>query len=229
MTPPGSQSRNGLRIRDFVRIIQGEMIQMNALPLVLVSSLSVLLAACGSSRPASSIPSSTAAPPSQPSVAMPSAAATATPDAQVSAHPVAQSPKVDSTSPPPRPTVLIPGQNTFAVRTKLVPRVMGSGWVLMVNKPDSLEFFRPADSILTTYLFGLSPAPGQRLRLRFILKGEGDGTRIALMGHLIGKDGPLPYVAQEAPLVENLTSLQADLLAAPPMQPPEKSGKKKKK
>lgn len=155
--------------------------------------------------------------------------ATATPAPQAAVQPVAQTPKVDSTSPPPRPTVLIPGQNVFAVRTKLVPRVMGSGWVLMVNKPDSLEFFRPADSVLTTYLFGLSPAPGQKLRLRFILKREGDGTRIALMGHLIGKDGPLPYVAQEAPLMENLTSLQADLLAAPPMQPPEKPGKKKKK
>ena len=136
---------------------------------------------------------------------------------------------LDSTSPPPRPTVLIPGQNNFAVRTKLVPRVMGNGWVLMVNKPDSLEFFRPADSVLTTYLFGLAPSQPMKLRLRFILSPEGDGTRIALMGHLIGKDGQLPYVAQEAPLIENLTSLQADLLSAPPMQPPEKPGKKKKK
>jgi len=99
----------------------------------------------------------------------------------------------------------------------------------MVNKPDSMEFFRLADSTLTTYLFGTPPGPGQKLRLRFILTREGDATRIALMGHLIGKNGPLPYVAQEAPLMENLTSLQADLLAAPPMQPPEKPGKKKKK
>jgi len=106
---------------------------------------------------------------------------------------------------------------------------MGNGWVLMVNKPDSLEFFRPADSVLTTYLFGLAPSQPMKLRLRFILSPEGDGTRIALMGHLIGKDGQLPYVAQEAPLIENLTSLQADLLSAPPMQPPEKPGKKKKK
>lgn len=136
---------------------------------------------------------------------------------------------VDSTGTPPRPTVLIPSQNGFAVRTKLVPRVMGSGWGLMVNRPDSLEFYRAADSALTTYLFGLAPAPNTRLRLRFILTPEGDGTRIALMGHLVGKDGPLPYVAREAPLVENLTALQADLLAAPPMQPPEKQGKKKKK
>lgn len=137
--------------------------------------------------------------------------------------------KIDSTSPHPRPTVLIPAQNNYAVRTKLVPRVMGKGWVLLVNKTDSLEFFRPADSAMTSYLFGLTPAQNTKMRLRFILTPEGDGTRIALMGHLIGKDGPLPYVAQEAPLAENLNALQADLLAAPPMQPPEKPGKKKKK
>lgn len=154
-------------------------------------------------------------------------------DSQTVAPPVADSfplvARLDSTSPPPRPTVLIPGQNNFAVRTKLVPRVMGNGWVLMVNKSDSLEFFRPADSLLTSYLFGLVPTQPMKLRLRFILVPEGDGTRIALMGHLIGKDGPLPYVAQEGPLLENLTSLQADLLAAPPMQPPEKPGKNRKK
>lgn len=202
---------------------------MNALPLVFVSSLSMLLAACGSSRPASAPPSSTTVLPTSAPVATPSAPSNATPAPQATAQPVVQPSPVDSTSTPPRPTVLIPGQNAFAVRTKLVPRVMASGWVLMVNKPDSLEFFRPADSTLTSYLFGLAPVPGQRLRLRFILKGEGDGTRIALMGHLVGKDGPLPYVAKEMPLVENLTSLQADLLAAPPMQPQEKSGKKKRK
>jgi len=119
------------------------------------------------------------------------------------------------------------GQNQLAVRTKLVPRVMGRGWTLIVNKPDSLEFFRPADSALGTLLFGAPPGPNQRIRLRFRLTSEGDGTRIALMGHLLGKDGPLSAVALEAPLAENLAALRDDLLAAPPMLPPEKPGRRK--
>lgn len=128
----------------------------------------------------------------------------------------------------PRPTVFIAGQNLYEVRTKLVPRVMGRGWTLLVNKSDSLEFFRPADSILTTALFGLSPEPGQRIRLRFRLASEGSGTWIALMGHLIGKDGELPNIAYEHPLAANLTALQEDLLAAPPTQAPQKGGKKRR-
>lgn len=134
---------------------------------------------------------------------------------------------MDTTGVHPRPTVLIVGQNQVAVRTKLVPRVMGRGWTLLVNKPDSLEFFRPADSALSTLLFGASAQPFQRVRLRFRLIPEGDGTRIALMGHLVGKDGVLPAVAYEAPLQENLQSLREDLLAAPPMLPPEKPGRRK--
>lgn len=134
---------------------------------------------------------------------------------------------MDTTGVHPRPTVLIVGQNQVAVRTKLVPRVMGRGWTMLVNKPDSLEFFRPADSALSTLLFGASAQPFQRVRLRFRLIPEGDGTRIALMGHLVGKDGVLPAVAFEAPLQENLQSLREDLLAAPPMLPPEKPGRRK--
>lgn len=194
-------------------------------PLLLLSVLTSLFSACSSSRPATSAPvmggsprTTVAAPPATTPVPTPTA-----PVATV------QTSHLDSASTPPRPTVLIPGQNAFAVRTKLIPRVMGRGWVLMVNKPDSMEFFRPADSLLTSYLFGIPGAPNQKLRLRFILTPEGDGTRIALMGHLIGKDGLLPNVAQEAPLMENLTSLQADLLAAPPMQSHDKASKKKKK
>lgn len=134
---------------------------------------------------------------------------------------------MDTTGVHPRPTVLIVGQNQVAVRTKLVPRVMGRGWTLLVNKPDSLEFFRPADSALSTLLFGAPAQPFQRVRLRFRLIPEGDGTRIALMGHLVGKEGVLPAVAFEAPLQENLQSLREDLLAAPPMLPPEKPGRRK--
>ncbi len=128
----------------------------------------------------------------------------------------------------PRPTVFIAGQNLYEVRTKLVPRVMGRGWTLLVNKSDSLEFFRPADSILTTALFGLSPEPGQRLRLRFRLTSEGSGTWIALMGHLVGKEGELPNIAYEHPLAANLTALQEDLLAAPPTQSPQRGGKRRR-
>jgi len=98
----------------------------------------------------------------------------------------------------------------------------------MVNKPDSLEFFRSADSSLSTLLFGAPAGANQRIRLRFRLTNEGDGTRIALMGHLLGREGQLPAVALEAPLLENLTALQEDLVSAPAMQPPEKPGKKKK-
>lgn len=127
----------------------------------------------------------------------------------------------------PRPTVFIAGQNLYEVRTKLVPRVMGRGWTLLVNKSDSLEFFRPADSILTSALFGRTPEPGQRIRLRFRLVPEGGGTWIALMGHLIGKDGELPVFAYEHPLAANLTALQEDLLAAPPTQSPQKGRKKR--
>lgn len=134
---------------------------------------------------------------------------------------------MDTTGVHPRPNVLIVGQNQIAVRTKLVPRVMGRGWTLLVNKPDSLEFFRPADSALSTLLFGAPAQPFQRVRLRFRLIPEGDGTRIALMGHLVGKDGVLPAVAIEAPLQENLQSLREDLLAAPPMLPPEKPRRRK--
>lgn len=134
---------------------------------------------------------------------------------------------MDTTGVHPRPNVLIVGQNQLAVRSKLVPRVMGRGWTLLVNKPDSLEFFRPADSVLSTMLFGAPAQPYQRIRLRFRLIPEGDGTRIALMGHLVGADGVLPAVAFEAPLQENLQSLREDLLAAPPMLPPEKPGRRK--
>lgn len=136
-------------------------------------------------------------------------------------------PGMDTTGVHPRPNVLIVGQNQLAVRSKLVPRVMGRGWTLLVNKPDSLEFFRPADSVLSTMLFGAPAQPYQRIRLRFRLIPEGDGTRIALMGHLVGADGVLPAVAFEAPLQENLQSLREDLLAAPPMLPPEKPGRRK--
>jgi hypothetical protein len=128
----------------------------------------------------------------------------------------------------PRPTVFIAGQNLYEVRTKLVPRVMGRGWTLLVNKSDSLEFFRPADSILTSALFGRAPEPGQRIRLRFRLVPEGGGTWIALMGHLIGKEGELPYFAYEHPLAANLAALQEDLLAAPATQSPQKAGKKRR-
>lgn len=217
---------NGLRIPGPGPIIEEAMTTFSIRPLLALSFLAVVIGGCASSKPTPttdrSLPPSAKDSLSSDSTKLDSSGLAAT-------QPALVIPKIDSTSPPPRPTVLISGQNNFAVRTKLVPRVMASGWVLMVNKPDSMEFFRPADSTLTAFLFGLVPTPGMKLRLRFILTPEQDGTRIALMGHLIGKDGPLPYVAQEAPLLENLNSLQADLLAAPPMQPPEKSGKKKKK
>ena len=68
----------------------------------------------------------------------------------------------------------------------------------------------------------------RRIRLRFRLVSEGSGTWIALMGHLIGKEGELPYFAYEHPLAANLAALQEDLLAAPATQAPQKGRKKRR-
>lgn len=201
------------------------MILWNRHPKYVVALLAISLWGCSSARPTPTSTQPQPAASSPPATVAPIPAPAAVPPQS----PATTSPTIDTLGPHPRPTILVPGQNNFAVRTKLVPRVIGNGWILMVNKTDSLEFLRTADSALTPYLFGIQPGYGMKLRLRFILKPEGDGTRISLMGHLVGKDGQLPYVAQEAPLVENLNSLQAALLAAPPMQPPEKPGKKNKK
>ncbi|MCB9496103.1 MAG: hypothetical protein H6686_04360 [Fibrobacteria bacterium] len=133
----------------------------------------------------------------------------------------------DSLRVAPRPVVFISGQSIFDVRTKLVPRVMGRGWTLLVNKPDSLEFFRRSDTTLSLALFGVAHGPTERIRLRFRLQQDSSrGTWIALMGHLVGREGDLPEVAFEAPLMENLAALRDDLLAAPPTQDPKKKRKK---
>lgn len=185
-----------------------------------------LLASCASTPP-SSRPAPADVPSATPTSPVAPAGSTTTATVPTPAPVVVPPPAMDTVGEHPRPSVLIVGQNGLAVRTKLVPRVMGRGWTLLVNRPDSLEFFRPADSALSTLLFGAPAAPLQRVRLRFRLTPEGDGTRIALMGHLVGKDGVLPAIANEAPLQENLQSLREDLLAAPPMLPPEKPTRRK--
>jgi len=121
----------------------------------------------------------------------------------------------DSTSPEPRPQVLVEGIDFAGVRTRLIPHVMGRGWMLSVNKGDSIEFIRPADATLSQALFGLVPPGGTKLLLRFRLKPVAGGTQIETASHLIGKSGMLPYRASSPMLAASLEDLRHDLLTAP--------------
>jgi len=125
----------------------------------------------------------------------------------------------DSTGPEPRPNILVEKQNFQAVRTRLIPRVMGRGWTLTVNKPDSIEFIRNADPAMTAYLFRSAPVPAARIRLRFRLKQEKQGVVITSTAHLVG-NAVYPYRPVAKVLEENLAELRGDLLTAPSTMAP---------
>ncbi|HXP90865.1 MAG TPA: hypothetical protein VN931_08060 [Fibrobacteria bacterium] len=121
----------------------------------------------------------------------------------------------DSTSPEARPQVVVEGIDFTGVRTRLIPHVMSRGWMLSVNKSDSIEFVRPAVPELSQAIFGVVPPRGSRVCLRFRLTAVPNGTRIEIVGHLLGRSGPLPYRASADVLAANLDDLRHDLLTAP--------------
>lgn len=168
------------------------------------------LGGCGAIFPKATSESTTVAAPkaAAPAVEPPKAQETPPP----AAAPVS---RVDSTGKDPRPQVLVQGIKFIGVRTRLIPRVMGKGWSLTVNKGDSIEFRRTADTALTQALFGLDPEPGTQIRLRFRLKALPEGTRIEAASHLVGRAGQLPYRASLEVLTQSLEELRQDLLTAP--------------
>jgi len=176
-------------------------------PLLATTCFALILGCAGNPAPQPSVPE--AAPPQPAAKLVPPA--TANPSEP--APPVVA--KLDSTSADPRVEVLVEDMDFSGVRTRLVPHVMGRGWMLSVNKGDSIEFLRPADPGLAQMLFGLVPDPGTRIRLRFRLTTVPGGVKIASMGHLIGRNGPLPYRASAALLTQSLEELKHDLLTAP--------------
>jgi|GEM_PF-1456386 len=123
--------------------------------------------------------------------------------------------KLDSTGVDARPSVLVEGIDFAGVRTRLIPHVMGRGWALTVNKSDSIEFQRPANSGFSLELFGLASPPGARILIRFRLKADSGGTRIEATSRLIGRSGVLPYKASAAVLEASLEDLRQDLKSAP--------------
>lgn len=126
----------------------------------------------------------------------------------------------DSTGTEPRPHVLVEKHNLQSVRTRLIPRVMGKGWTLSVNKSDSIEFLRNAEPALTAMLFRSPPVPSSRIRLRFRLEQQGkDGVKITSTAQLVG-NAVYPYRAVSKILEDNLAELRADLLAGPSTMAP---------
>jgi hypothetical protein len=125
----------------------------------------------------------------------------------------------DSTGPEPRPFVVVEKQNLKAVRTRLIPRVMGRGWTLSVNKSDSIEFLRNADPAMTAFLFKSPPVPAARIRLRFRLKEDKQNVTIVSTAHLVG-NAVYPYRPVLKVLEENLAELRTDLLTAPSSMAP---------
>jgi len=177
-------------------------------PLLATTCCALILGCAGNNAPQQSR-TETAPPPPSTKNAVPAT----TPNPAEPAAPVVA--KLDSTSADPRVEVLVEDMDFSGVRTRLVPHVMGRGWMLSVNKGDSIEFLRPADPGLAQMLFGLVPEPGSKIRLRFRLTSVPGGVRIASMGHLIGRNGPLPYRASGPVLAQSLEELKNDLLAAP--------------
>jgi hypothetical protein len=178
-----------------------------ALPML----LGLGLVACAGPKPA---PATAAPAPTHP---VHGAAATPVPTPAAAEAPPAPPPvaKLDSTGSDPRPEVLVDDMDYTGVRTRLIPHVMGKGWMLSVNKGDSIEFQRPAEAGLTQMLFGLVPPPGSRIRLRFRLTSVPEGVKIATMGHLLGANGPYPYKASKEILALSLEELKGDLKSAP--------------
>lgn len=125
----------------------------------------------------------------------------------------------DSTGPEPRPAVVVEKHNLKSVRTRPIPRVMGKGWTLSVNKSDSIEFLRNADPAMTAMLFHSGPVPSARIRLRFRLEPVKDGVKITSTAHLVGSV-VYAYRPVAKVLEENLAELRADLLAGPSTMAP---------
>jgi hypothetical protein len=175
------------------------------------------LCACGANSAAQTRPQSDSVP-----VARPIAASSVAEPAKAAEPPTPATPvsRVDSTGKDPRPQVVVEGIKFIGVRTRLIPRVMGKGWNLTVNKGDSIEFMRVADTAMSQALFGLDPQPGTRIRLRFRLKALPEGTRIETASHLVGRTGQLPYRASMEVLAQSLEELRQDLLTAPTSNAP---------
>jgi len=184
------------------------MSRRSALLLLCAFASSSFLAGCASHRATRAGEGPPNAPPSPVKSANPDSSA-------VVAQPVAPVAHVDSTSPEARPQVVVEGIDFSGVRTRLIPHVMSRGWMLSVNKSDSIEFVRPAVPELSQAIFGIVPPRGSRICLRFRLTALPEGTRIAIVGHLLGRTGPLPYRASADVLTANLDDLRHDLLTAP--------------
>ncbi len=143
------------------------------------------------------------------------------------AEPVVLTP--DSLGPQPRPFVVVENNNFKSVRTRLIPRVMGRGWTLSVNKSDSIEFLRNADAAVTAFLFHCPPVPAARIRLRFRLQQVKDGVKIVSTAHLVGTS-VYPYRPVLKVLEDNLAELRTDLMNSPStLDPLEPVPTKKKK
>lgn len=142
-----------------------------------------------------------------------------TPDKPIAPVPVAPTKPaglVDSTGDDPRPIIIIEKLGFAGVRTRMIPHVMGRGWALSVNKPDSIEFQRPAEAELSQPLFGVIPEVGTKVRLRFRLATTaGNNVRIEVCSHLVGRNGPLPYRANLEMLQSSLEDLKTFLSTAP--------------
>jgi hypothetical protein len=135
----------------------------------------------------------------------------------------------DSTGPEVRVSVVVEKNNLKSVRTRLIPRVMGKGWTLSVNKSDSIEFLRNADPDLTAMLFHSPPLPASRIRLRFRLEANGKTVKITSTAHLVGMT-VYPYRPVAKILEENLAELRDDLIKSPSvLDPLDKTPPKPKK
>lgn len=156
-----------------------------------------------------------------PSSEAPQEAAKEAPAKPVEAPPEPPKPELvpDSTGPEVRPSVLVEKNNLKSVRTRLIPRVMGKGWTLSVNKSDSIEFLRNADAELTAMLFRSPPVPASRIRLRFRLQQVKEGVKITSTAHLVGA-AVYPYRPVAKLLEDNLQEMRTELLAAPSVLKP---------
>ena len=140
----------------------------------------------------------------------------------------------DSTGPEVRVSAVVEKNNLKSVRTRLIPRVMGKGWTLSVNKSDSIEFLRNADPDLTALLFHSPPLPAARIRLRFRLEpvkegSNAKGVKITSTAHLVGM-AVYPYRPVAKILEENLAELRNDLMSSPSvLDPLDKTPPKTKK
>lgn len=192
--------------------------------------MAVIAVGCAGKVPPSSTVFNDSAP------ATPKEAAKEAPVKAVEAPPEPPKPALipDSTGPEVRPSVLVEKNNMQSVRTRLIPRVMGKGWTLSVNKSDSIEFLRNADAELTAMLFRSPPVPASRIRLRFRLESIKEGSKVVAVkitstAHLVGA-AVYPYRPVAQLLEDNLEEMRTELLAAPSVLKPlqEKAPAKKR-